>query len=154
VQTGWVVGTAGTLLYTTDGGSSWATQGSIGPSVHLYAVQVAEVKTVNESTTFLQRDEVRPRTHLPGLNSFKSTTLTPLSRSQDDVWVNVTTVSSQVVTTVYAAGTADTVLKSVNDGAAWSALPLPTRGMAVFALSFISTTSGWAVGHDSQVAPQ
>ncbi|MCD4783226.1 MAG: hypothetical protein K8T10_05260 [Candidatus Eremiobacteraeota bacterium] len=172
-NTGCTVGNQGTILRTTDGGSSWASQTS-GTTSNLNGVHFTSTNngvavgasgviltTTDGGSTWTSR--VSSRQVLVGLNSVYAlgTSMWTVGDSgsilySTDSGANWTTQTSGVSTSLHdvvftdsttgwAVGAGGVVLHTTNSGSTWVAQSSGVNG-SLYGVSFVSSYSGWAVG--------
>jgi photosystem II stability/assembly factor-like uncharacterized protein len=171
-STGWAVGSAGSLLRTTDAGAVWTKQ-SAETTAGLRAVDFANsadgwavgdegtvLRTTDGGTTWIPQSVPTTAT-LAAVRSTDASrswavgdagttlattdggaTWTPQSAPTTESLSALDFTSS---TTGWAVGSAGTVLRTVNGGAAWTKQSAPTTS-ALTSVDFTDSETGWAVG--------
>jgi photosystem II stability/assembly factor-like uncharacterized protein len=129
-STGWVVGTAGTILKTTDSGQSWTSQPS-GITLTIYGVHFVDVNTGYAAAV----GSIRKTTN--GGQNWAATSSTP--PGADSGFKDVHFVSANTGWVVSKKG----IFKTSNGGTSWKAQSPP---IPIHAVHFVSSSSGWAVG--------
>lgn len=135
---GWVVGDAGRILYTTDGGANWNAVTS-GTSFNLYAVWFTsddEGWAVGNASTVM-------RTTNGGASWSRVTSANPGENLHDVIFTSPTTG--------FAVGTNGTVIRTTDGGTSWDETNLPT-GSALNSVAFGTAQHGWAVGASGVIA--
>jgi photosystem II stability/assembly factor-like uncharacterized protein len=134
--TGWAVGDAGTLLYTSNGGKTWSQQASHTDD-DLFDVQFVDEKTgwvVGEHGTVLKTTNAG-RTW-KGQHSHTANTLFAISFFDKKTGLVV--------------GDSGTIIKTSNAGKAWSPkISLTASGL--YGVSFADKDHAWAVGDESTI---
>ncbi len=130
-QTGWAIGDAGTILKTSNGGSSWSNQNS-GTIQKLNSVHFTNAQTgwaVGDSGTILKSSN--------GGNSWSSQNSETSERLYSVHFTNAQTG--------WAVGYAGTILKTSNGGSSWSSQTSGTT-LSLYSIYFNDSQTGWAVG--------
>lgn len=130
-STGIVVGNAGAILRTTNGGTNWVIQSS-GTTMHLFSVYFA-----NQSTGWVVGD----------LGTILKTTNAGVSwnTQTSNTYYQLRSISFQNATTGFIAGWYGTVLKTVNGGSTWTLLSTNTTSNLLGVAMTINNV-GFAVG--------
>jgi photosystem II stability/assembly factor-like uncharacterized protein len=134
--TGWVVGDAGTIKRTADGGATWISQTSTSTAT-LLSIDFANSTTgwtVGDDGTVL-------RTANGGTNwAAQSVPTSATLRS----------VACADVGTGVAVGDEGTVLRTVDGGSTWTTQSVPASA-TLRAVDFVGAATGWAVGDNGTV---
>jgi photosystem II stability/assembly factor-like uncharacterized protein len=134
--TGWAVGDAGTLLFTSDGGKTWVQQAS-HTNYDLFDVRFVDEKTgwvVGERGTVLKTTNAG-HTWKPQ-HSHTANTLFAISFLDKKTGLLV--------------GDSGTIIKTTNAGKSWSPkISLTANGL--YGVSFADKTHAWAVGDESTI---
>ena len=143
---GWAVGDAGTVLHTTDGGSSWAVQQS-GVTDALYSVDFVDADsgwTVGGSSS----GEGTSTNAILHTTDGGST----WQRQYYDATANVALAGVKFVssTTGWAVGgdSPPVVLHTTDGGKTWTPQTTGAPG-ALYGVDFLSSTTGWLLGNDN-----
>jgi len=131
INTGTIVGNAGVILRTTNGGTNWISQNT-GSTMHLFAVFFASPNTgwaVGDVGTIL-------KTTNGGTNW--------VTQTSNSVY-QLRSISFQTATTGYVAGWYGTILKTTNGGTNWTTL---NTGLTnnLLGVAFTNASTGYAVG--------
>lgn len=134
-QVGLVVGSAGLIRKTTDGGATWTTQSS-GVSADLNEVVYSDLNTayaVGRSGVILKT--VNGGTNWTSLTTGTSADLMRICVNGSDV---------------YATGYSGTILKSTNGGISWTALSSGTTTY-LYGVHFTDANTGYVVGYQGTI---
>ena len=135
-NTGYTVGTAGTILKTSDGGQTWITYSS-GPYNFLSSVFFTDANngyvagSNNMGSLIIKTDNA-------------GTTWSP-SFSGSVAWLN--SIYFPDVNTGYAVGVAGDIVKTTNAGSTWTTLTSGTTA-ELFSVFFLNVNTGYAVGYN------
>jgi len=135
-RTGWAVGVNGTILATTDGGTTWREQTNPTRS-GLASVHFADARTgwvVGSEGTIL--------TTTDGGITWRAQT----SPTSDVLW----SVHFADARTGWAVGAHGTILATTDGGKTWRTQTSPTDS-ALWSVHFASTRAGWAVGGEGTI---
>ncbi len=144
-DTGWVVGSAGLIMKTNDGGATWTPQG--GASQTFFdAVVFADARTGwacgQDSTT---GDAAMYGTTDGGATwAPQALPLAPGNGRE------LTSICALDALDLYAVGTGGAILHSTDGGAVWAQAPSPTLNDLV-SVTFKSVNNGWAVGGNGEI---
>jgi photosystem II stability/assembly factor-like uncharacterized protein len=175
-NTGWVVGSTGTILKTGDGGNNWVSQNS-GTNKYLAAVNFADTSTgyvVGDSGTILKTKDggitwtSQTSGRLEDLSSVHftdSNTGYVVSRAGNFIlktgdggnsWAlqsspytgynGLSTVHFPDADTGYAAGASGNIVKTINGGSTWILLNSGKPQMNFESIYFTDANTGYAVG--------
>jgi photosystem II stability/assembly factor-like uncharacterized protein len=134
-QSGWVVGTHGTILHTEDGGQTWTAQES-GTTAAFRGVSFISPTTgyaVGNGGTVLRTED--------GGTIWKP----DLNLRADYSNVNFYAVSFPTPLTGWICGSGGTILRTSDGGKSW-ALENSNATAILTNMSFVSSTTGWVVG--------
>ncbi len=129
--TGWVVGDQGSILKTTNNGTSWFTQSS-GTADSLNAVYFSSV-----STGWIATSGGRVLSTTNGGTTWTATILDSTKALYSFSFVSASTG--------WVVGAAGAIFKTTNGGANWTAQPSGTKNY-LYSVNFYNSTTGWAVG--------
>jgi photosystem II stability/assembly factor-like uncharacterized protein len=133
---GWAVGDAGTILHTTDGGSTWQVQAS-HTSANLYAVQFVDAKNgwvVGDHGLILHTSN--------GGKTWK------LQRSRaGSAFFAVSFIDGK---TGLAVGDNGLVAKTTNGGKVWR-IKNPLTNVGLYGVAFVDKDHAWAVGDEGTI---
>lgn len=134
---GWIVGTGGTIRYTTNYGTSWQTPTATGTTQTLYGVQF-----VNDTTGFAvgAGGTVVATTNGGATWTVRGTAVT----------ATLFDIEFASVTVGYAVGSGATLLKTTDGGTSWNARPVPT-GRALRGVAFADASVGWVAGDSGTI---
>ena len=129
-NTAWVIGNSGTVLYTTDGGTTWTPQ-TPGTS------SLADVSAVDANTAWAVgvTGEIRYTTNA-------GTTWTGQTSGTTD---NLRDVSAVDANTAWAVGDSGTILYTTNAGTTWTAQTTPTTNI-LYGVSAVDANTAWVSG--------
>jgi photosystem II stability/assembly factor-like uncharacterized protein len=135
---GWVVGDGGTILHTTNGGSTWAAQNS-GTGFDFYGVSFTDG---NNGWAVGQHGQILHTTDGIAWNAQTSVTVQDLS--------DVTFVTPLIG---WAVGTNGTVLRTSNGGNGANGWSVQVSGIGEWLLdvAFVDTSNGWTVGANGTI---
>ena len=130
-NTAWAVGFSGTILHTTNAGTTWTTQTSGTTNI------LNDVSAVDANTAFVVGDG---GTILHTTNA--GTTWTAQTSGTTNVLIGVSAVDAN---TAFAVGTGGTILHTTNAGTTWTTQTSGTTGFLV-GVSAVDASTAWAVG--------
>ena len=134
--TGWAIGYSGTILKTTDGGTTWIAQTS-GTSLRLHDAYFTDGATgwsVGDAGLILKTTDG---------GSIWSVQTSGTTR-------NLIGVHFTDSATGWVVGDYGTILKTTDGGATWSSQTSGT-GTIFYSVYFIDVTTGWAFGNDGTI---
>jgi photosystem II stability/assembly factor-like uncharacterized protein len=134
--TGWVVGDAGTVKRTTDGGATWVSQTSTSTAT------LRSIDFANSTTGWAVGDEGTVLRSADGGTSWAAQSV-PTSGT-------LRSVACLDAVTGVAVGDAGTVLRTADGGSTWTTQSVPTSA-TLTAVDFVGATTGWAVGEGGTV---
>jgi photosystem II stability/assembly factor-like uncharacterized protein/Leucine-rich repeat (LRR) protein len=133
---GWAVGANGTVVRTTNGGTTWSLQNT-------------------PTTQFLSAVHFPTSTRGVAVGGDGVTSTVLRTTNGGTSWSNISVPFSGRLTAVhfpnqnvgYITGFNRRILKTTNGGQSWSTLPTPTGATGpFFAIHFVSATTGWVTG--------
>ena len=138
-STGWVAGSDGVILQTSDGGSSWTTR-TTGTSAHLRGIaSPGEVSAIAVGDAAGGISTIRYT--MNGGSTWLAGTTSETSR------LNAVAAPSSIL--AWAVGANGTMIRSTDNGASWTATPAVTAA-SLNAVAFApGTTVGYVVGNNS-----
>ena len=133
---GWVVGDNRTILYTTDGGTTWTakTRSTSARLSAVYFVEDGQGWTVGENGTILT-----------STNGGKNWTA-----QQSKVRSDLNSVHFVSSLQGWAVGENGTILHTIDGGTSWTPQPSNTSA-SLRAVHFVSPSQGWAVGENGTI---
>jgi photosystem II stability/assembly factor-like uncharacterized protein len=171
---GWAVGTLGTVLTTTNGGTTWTQQTTSGGSINLNGVTFVSasvgyivgqggtiMKTTNGGSTWVGQNsptssDLWAVASLPGdtTHAWASGASGSLiyTTAGGSTWNLVSAASSVALNAVkfvdhdtgWIVGGSGTMLRTTDGGATW--IRMSGNGETLTAVDFVNRTNGWAVG--------
>ena len=173
-STGWAVGAAGTILHTTNGGTTWTAQTSnttqqlngvtFVDANNGWAVGAAGVvdHTTNGGTTWTAQTVGSTSYSFYGVALVNATTGWVVGSggyiyytSNGTTWAAQTSgttntlraVTAASATTAWVVGSAGTVRFTVSGGTLWSTpTSVPSTTTTLYGVNFVDTSNGWATG--------
>lgn len=146
-NTGWIGGSAGTILVTVNGGNSWFFQTSTAPIVH-------SIKMLNASTGYLLGDGLYSTTN-SGVNWIKNTN--PFLSSVQ-FWIEMFVMSKDII---YLCGHGDNntksklIVRTTDGGNSWTDLTSnlsSVQGFSVFNTDWLNLKHGMVCGTNGLTA--
>lgn len=143
---GWVVGSRGTLLTTSDGGNTWKPRSRPSEDVlrDIYFVDESNGWLVCERNVYELKTRDEPRTYL--MNTVDG------GISWQRVNIEGVDIDARITRAVFregghgwAFGEGGAIFKTIDAGASWVRLAVPTRNLLLGA-TFIDNHRGWVVG--------
>ena len=143
---GWVVGSRGTLLETTDGGKSWQAKAQPTPDIlrDIYFIDDQIGWLLCEANVYELKGKEDPRTYLMRT--------TDGGKNWKRVNIRGVDVDARLVRALFsrggrgwAFGEAGTIFTTHDSGASWTRLQSPTRHLLLGG-TFIDEDRGWLVG--------
>ncbi len=173
-STGWAVGAGGTILHTTNGGTTWTVQTS-NTTQQLNGVKFVDANngwavgaagvvdhTTNGGTTWTVQTVGSTTYSFYGVALVNATTGWVVgsggfiySTSNGTTWAAQTSgttntlraVTAASATTAWVVGSAGTVRFTVNGGTLWSTpTSVPSTTTTLYGVNFVDTSNGWATG--------
>ncbi len=172
---GWIVGSNGTILNTTNGGADWNIKPMnsnpdflyvkfknincgiiLGQSGHIYKTTNGggswELKNSNTTGT-LRSLCFRENTWYAVGGDFIPSSIIVKSTDDGETWINQQVPTSNLLTSVYfvdenigyATGVKATIVKTTDGGNNWYNL-FPNTGQWLYSICFVDQNVGWAVG--------
>lgn len=130
VSTGWAAGESGTILKTTDGGMSWATQTSGITNT------IRSIFFIDANNGWACGDEGTIITTSNG-----GTTWTPQASPYGTQYNSIRFVNTS---TGWVVGSGNVLLKTTNGGGLWT--QQPNQGVTMWGLDMQNTSTGWICG--------